>query len=161
MRIAGIDPGLTGAISVFDPEAGTLDIIDMPTTGVKVGKVIKQRLSEPMLAELLRARNIQFAALELVNAMPGQGVSSMFQFGVSYGAIRGVLAGLRIKTENVTPQRWQKDLKLVRGKGKEASRQRAAELFPAYAASFVRVKDDGRADAALLAYWLFCFGNCV
>jgi crossover junction endodeoxyribonuclease RuvC len=156
---AGIDPGLSGAIAVFNARAGTLSIIDMPTVEVKVGKSVKRRLSEPMLAELLRAHQIEHAALEQVSAMPGQGVSSMFAFGQTYGAIRGVLAGLRIPITMVTPAKWCRDLKVA--KGKEANRQRAAELFPAYAASFSRVKDDGRADAALLAYWLASFGRDV
>lgn len=159
MILCGIDPGLSGALAIFHPEKGTLNVIDMPTVEVKVGKATKRRLSEPMLAELLRPHGVEHAALEQVGAMPGQGVSSMFQFGQSYGAIRGVLAGLRIPMTNVTPAKWQRDLKLTGGKG--GARQRAAELFPAYAASFSRVKDDGRADAALLAYWLASFGPDV
>lgn len=159
MILCGIDPGLSGALAIFNPIKGTLVLIDMPTVEVAVGKSKKRRLSEPMLAELLRPHGVEHAALEQVGAMPGQGVSSMFQFGLSYGAIRGVLAGLRIPTTNVTPQKWQRDLKVT--KGKEGNRQRAAELFPAYAASFSRVKDDGRADAALLAWWLASFSSTV
>lgn len=159
MKICGIDPGLSGAVCVFDVEKGMLTILDMPTVEVKSGKSMKRKLSEPMLAELLRPHEITHAALEQVSAMPGQGVSSMFSFGQSYGAIRGVLAGLRIPITMVTPRKWMSDLK-VSG-GKDANRQRAAQLFPAYAASFTRVKDDGRADAALLAYWLVSFGQGV
>lgn len=159
MKIAGIDPGLSGAICVFDVTAGMLTILDMPTVEVKSGKTTKRRLSEPMLAELLRPHSIEHCALEQVGAMPGQGVSSMFSFGQSYGAIRGVLAGLRVPITMVTPAKWMRDLKL--SGGKDANRQRAAQLFPAYAASFARVKDDGRADAALLAFWLASFGPSV
>ncbi len=155
MKIAGIDPGLSGAICVFDVDIGVLTILDMPTVEVKSGKTMKRRLSEPMLAELLRPHEIEHVALEQVGAMPKQGVSSTFNFGQTYGAIRGVLAGLRIPITMVTPAKWTRDLK-VSG-GKDANRQRAAQLFPAYAASFSRVKDDGRADAALLAYWLAIF----
>lgn len=159
MILCGIDPGLSGAITVFNPEKGMLTIVDMPTVEVQVGKSHKRRLSETMLAELLRPHGIGHACLEQVSAMPGQGVSSMFQFGQSYGAVRGVLAGLRIPVTYVTPVKWMRDLRL--DKGKEANRKRAAELFPAYAASFARVKDDGRADSALLAYWLASFGPSV
>ncbi len=159
MILCGVDPGLSGALAIFNPIKGTLVLIDMPTVEVKVGTSKKRRLSEPMLAELLRPHEIEHAVLEQVSAMPGQGVSSMFQFGLSYGAIRGVLAGLRIPTTNVTPVKWMRDLKL--NGGKDGSRQRASELFPAYAASFARVKDNGRSDAALLAYWLASFGPNV
>lgn len=159
MILCGIDPGLSGAITVFNPNKGMLTIIDMPTVEVKVGSSTKRRLSETMLAELLRPHDIGHACLEQVSAMPGQGVSSMFQFGQSYGAVRGVLAGLRIPVTFVTPVKWMRDLRL--DKGKEANRKRAAELFPAYAASFARAKDDGRADSALLAYWLASFGPRV
>jgi crossover junction endodeoxyribonuclease RuvC len=80
-------------------------------------------------------------------------VSSTFNFGQTYGGIRGVLAGLRVPITMITPSKWTRDLKVTGGK--DANRQRAAQLFPAYAASFARAKDDGRADACLLAYWLF------
>jgi crossover junction endodeoxyribonuclease RuvC len=159
MKIAGIDPGLSGAICVFDVDKGMLTILDMPTVEVKSGKTMKRRLSEPMLAELLRPHEIEHCVLEQVGAMPGQGVTSMFAFGQTYGAIRGVLAGLRIPITMVTPRKWTSDMK-VNG-GKDANRQRAAQLFPAYAASFSRVKDDGRADAALLAHWLVTFSKEV
>jgi len=155
LKIAGVDPGLSGAICIFDVDKGMLTIFDMPTVEVKSGKTMKRRLSEPMLAELMRPHEIEHVALEQVGSMPGQGVSSTFNFGQTYGGIRGVLAGLRIPITMVTPAKWTRDLK-VSG-GKDANRQRAAQLFPAYAASFLRVKDDGRADSALLAYWLAIF----
>jgi crossover junction endodeoxyribonuclease RuvC len=153
LKIAGIDPGLSGAVCIFDVEKGALTILDMPTVEVETGKTAKRRLSEPMLAELLRPHEIEHAALELVHAMPKQGVSSTFNFGQTYGGIRGVLAGLRVPITMITPSKWTRDLKVTGGK--DANRQRAAQLFPAYAASFARAKDDGRADACLLAYWLF------
>lgn len=159
MKVAGIDPGLSGAICIFDVDKGVLTILDMPTVEVKSGKSMKRRLSEPMLAELLRPHEIEHTALEQVGSMPGQGVSSTFNFGQTYGGIRGVLAGLRVPITMVSPVKWTRDLK-VSG-GKDANRQRAAQLFPAYAASFARVKDDGRADSALLAYWLLQFGKVV
>lgn len=159
MKIAGIDPGLSGAVCVFDVDKGMLTILDMPTVEVKSGKTMKRKLSEPMLAELLRPHAIDHCALEQVGAMPGQGVSSMFSFGQSYGAIRGVLAGLQVPITMVTPAKWMKDIKL--NGGKDGSRERASQIFPAYASSFSRVKDNGRSDAALLAYWLLQFGKVV
>jgi len=155
MKIAGIDPGLSGAVCIFDVDKGILTILDMPTVEVKSGKTMKRRLSEPMLAELLRPHEIDHVALEQVGAMPKQGVASTFNFGQTYGAIRGVLAGLRIPVTMVAPAKWTRDMKVTGGK--DANRQRAAQLFPAYAASFSRAKDDGRADAALLAHWLVTF----
>jgi crossover junction endodeoxyribonuclease RuvC len=89
------------------------------------------------------------AYLERVNAMAGQGVSSVFSFGRSSGIVEGILAAYDITTTLVTPQTWQKSME-VRG-GKDGSRERAMQLFPMHAAMFARVKDDGRADAALMA----------
>ena len=159
MKVAGIDPGLSGAVCIFDVDKGILTILDMPTVEVKSGKTMKRRLSEPMLAELLRPHEIDHVALEQVGAMPKQGVASTFNFGQTYGAIRGVLAGLRIPVTMVNPAKWTRDMKVTGGK--DANRQRAAQLFPAYAASFSRAKDDGRADAALLAHWLLTFSKDV
>lgn len=92
------------------------------------------------------------AVVEQVGAMPGQGVSSMFAFGQAFGLALGVLAGLGVATVTVTPAAWKRDLRLCAGK--DAARLRAAQLWPAQAAEFRRVRDDGRAEAALLAHWL-------
>jgi crossover junction endodeoxyribonuclease RuvC len=89
--------------------------------------------------------------VEKVGAMPGQGVSSMFNFGRSAGIIEGVVAALRMPSTYVTPAAWTKAV--GRAAGKDASRMRAMELFPTRADLFKRAKDDGRADAALIAYW--------
>jgi crossover junction endodeoxyribonuclease RuvC len=89
--------------------------------------------------------------LEIVGAMPGQGVSSMFQFGRGVGMVEGVIAALGLPITYVAPRAWQKAVG-ARG-GKDGNRLRAVELFPAYASLFARKKDDGRADAALMAFW--------
>jgi crossover junction endodeoxyribonuclease RuvC len=89
--------------------------------------------------------------VEKVGAMPGQGVVSMWNFGRSAGIIEGVVAALRMSSTYVTPQTWTKAV--GRAAGKDASRMRAMELFPTRADLFKRAKDDGRADAALIAYW--------
>lgn len=149
--IVGIDPGASGALAFFNPDAGTLDIIDMPTVEVKRGAKMKREISPQILAAIVAGHKPTVAIVEKVGAMPGQGSSSMFQFGRGVGMVEGVLAALHIQTDYVTPQQWQKAVNAR--DGKDGNRQRAAELFPAYAHLFARKKDDGRADAALMAWW--------
>jgi len=151
MIILGIDPGLSGALAFLNVEDGILDIVDMPTVSITRNGKTKNEVSAPMLASVIRARQVDSAIIEKVGAMRGQGTSSMFSFGRSVGMIEGVLAGLMIPVDYVTPQRWQKSIG-VRD-GKDGSREIAARLFPAYAAMFMRKKDNGRSDAALIAYW--------
>ena len=149
--ILAIDPGASGALAFFNPEAGTLEIIDTPTVQVKRGTKLKTEISPQMMSAIIRARSPRIAILELVNARPGQGVASMFQFGRGAGMYEGALAALQIPITYITPQGWQKAVNAR--SGKDGNRQRAAELFPAYAHLFARKKDDGRADAALMAWW--------
>lgn len=151
MKILGIDPGASGAFAFFDTVAGTLELLDMPTVQVLRNGKKRNEISEQMIAAVLGARPPVVAVIERVYARPGQGVTSMFSFGLAVGLVRGVLAGQGIPIEFVTPQIWQKALG-VRD-GKDGSRQRACELFPAYASAFARVKDNGRSDAALIAMW--------
>lgn len=149
--ILAIDPGAKGALAFLDVDKGDLVIVDMPTVEVKRGNKAKVEISPQLLAAEIKSRLPRIAVLERVGAMPGQGVSSMFQFGRGVGMLEGVLSALQIPVTYVTPQNWQKAVG-VRG-GKDANRARAAELFPAYADLFKRAKDDGRADAALMAWW--------
>ena len=148
----GIDPGARGAISIVDRHKGLVDVIDMPTVEVKIGNAMKHRVSPEAIASELRLyAPTALAFIERVGAMPGQGVSSMFAFGEAYGLVRGVVAGLGIPCTSVTPAVWVKAMRVAQGK--DGSRQRAMELFPEHAHLFKRVKDDGRADAALVAAW--------
>jgi crossover junction endodeoxyribonuclease RuvC len=150
--IIGIDPGISGAIAIF--KNGKLhDVFDMPTVEIASGKTIKRHISAATLRNILELDMYQFShvVIEKVGAMPGQGVTSMFNFGRSAGIIEGVVVGLKISHTYVTPQTWTKAV--GRAAGKDASRMRAMELFPAKADLFKRAKDDGRADAALIAYW--------
>jgi crossover junction endodeoxyribonuclease RuvC len=149
--ILAIDPGAKGALAFFRPEQGTLELIDTPTVEVKRGQKLKTEISPQMLAAIIRARNPSIAILEIVGAMPGQGVSSMFQFGRGVGMLEGILSALDVPVTYISPQGWQKAVNAR--SGKDGNRQRAAELFPAYAHMFARKKDDGRADAALMAWW--------
>jgi len=149
--ILAIDPGAKGALAFFRPDQGTLELIDTPTVEVKRGQKLKTEISPQMLAAIIRARNPSIAILEIVGAMPGQGVSSMFQFGRGVGMLEGILSALDVPVTYISPQGWQKAVNAR--SGKDGNRQRAAELFPAYAHMFARKKDDGRADAALMAWW--------
>lgn len=149
--IVGIDLGARGAMAFFDVEKGILDIVDCPTVEVKRGAKIKTEISPQMVAAIIRSRSPASAILEKVGAMPSQGVSSMFQFGRGVGMYEGVLAALQVPITYVTPQTWQKAVGAR--EGKDSSRARAAELFPAYANMFSKKKDDGRADAACIAFW--------
>lgn len=150
--IIGIDPGAKGAIAFFDPAIGSLVVKDMPTMDVTRNGKCKTEIAPSLIAQLIRdhAPCPLMAVIERTGAMPGQGVSSMYAFGRGVGMVEGVLAALGVATVAITPQVWRKVAK-VRG-GKDASRMRACELFPRDAALFARVRDDGRAEAALIAW---------
>jgi crossover junction endodeoxyribonuclease RuvC len=150
--VIGIDPGISGAIAVFDWATQSLvEVVDMPTLEVDSGKTKKRHISAVSLANYLTLFSNAHVVIEKVGAMPGQGVSSMFNFGRSAGIIEGVVAAMQFPSTYVTPAIWTKAV--GRAAGKDASRMRAMELFPAQAGCFKRAKDDGRADAALIAYW--------
>jgi len=151
MRRIGIDPGLSGAIAVLTDDS--LQIHDMPVMTVDRNGKAKRQVSANELAELLNlyAGKDCHVYCERVGAVSGQGVTSVFSFGRSFGMIEGILAALKIPVTFVAPATWVKGV--GRGPGKDASRARAMELFPNYEYFFKRVKDDGRADAALIAHW--------
>ena len=149
MRILGIDPGASGALVIVDTNQNTLEVMDMPCVEIKRGARMVRQVSAQLLVNLLRDHNASHAYVEKVGAMPGQGVASMFAFGRAAGVVEGVLAGLEIPTTYVTPQEWQKAMRVIGGK--DGSRNRASQLWPAFSNQFARKKDDGRADAALVA----------
>lgn len=150
MRILGLDPGVTGALALLDTELSVLAIADMPSVVVTIGKKTQRRtLSETWLAETIHQYEPDAAWLERVHALPGQGVTSSFSFGLAYGMARGALAAARVPLHLVTPQEWKRHFRL--GASKNAARLIAARLFPHQSGLFARVKDDGRAEAALLA----------
>lgn len=142
--IMGVDPGLKGAISFYfpsHPERVAVD--DMP--------IVAGNVCPATLARRLKQMQPTQAVIEIVHAMPGQGVSSMFKFGDGYGCVRAVVAALEIPVYFVTPSAWKKHFRL--SSDKEESRRRAIELFPASSEHFARKKDDGRSEAALIARW--------
>jgi crossover junction endodeoxyribonuclease RuvC len=152
MRVIGIDPGLDGAVAIING-TGNLVVIDMPTVTVERNGKSKRQVSATELAQILASHNSNncHVFVEKVSAMAGQGVTSVFSFGRSFGMIEGILAAFRLPVTFVPPATWVKAV--GRGQGKDASRARAMELFPENQADFKRVKDDGRSDAALIAYW--------
>jgi len=147
-RTIGIDPGASGAIALLVGRE-LVSVHDMPTVTVERNKAQKRQVCPAGLSLLVQQLSPHKAIVEKVSAMPGQGVSSMFSFGRSVGIIEGVLAAKQIPVTFVTPQSWQKQSGAA--KGKDGSRQRVMELFPSQAHLFARVKDDGRADAVLIA----------
>ena len=151
MKIIGIDPGLSGAIAVIS--TNSCEIFDMPTMTVERNGKAKRQVSASELAQILANYNSNdcHVYVEKVSAMAGQGVTSVFSFGRSFGMIEGILAAFKLPVTFVAPATWVKAV--GRGQGKDASRARAMEIFPNNQADFKRVKDDGRADAALIAYW--------
>lgn len=151
--IIGIDPGAAGAVAILEPDGSLVQVFDMPAVEIVVGGKSKRRISPEMLASELRLYNVHAtcAYIEQVGAMPGQGVSSMFAFGEAFGLAKGVLAGLGIPVQAVPPAKWKRALQL--NSGKDAARAKAAATWPQQASEFRRVKDDGKAEAALIALW--------
>jgi len=152
MRVIGIDPGLDGAVAIING-TGNLVVIDMPTVTVERNGKSKRQVSATELAQILASHNSNncHVFVEKVSAMAGQGVTSVFSFGRSFGMIEGILAAYRLPVTFVPPATWVKAV--GRGQGKDASRARAMELFPENQSDFKLKKFDGRADAALIAYW--------
>ena len=154
MMVWGCDPGASGAFSLFDAGNGVVEVYDMPIVEVRGKRVISPQLIRDILAQ-----HDAPLWIEQVSARPGQGVTSMFNFGKAYGVVLGVAAGLGMPTNYVTPQQWQKSVRCPAGK--DGSRARAMELMPAYSHFWARKKDDGRADAALIAYYGFTYARGV
>ena len=144
----GIDPGLKGAAVLLDPDGRIHRCWDTPT--IRAGT--KTVYDLPAMAGIvdIAATDGADIALERVHAMPKQGVTSTFTFGEGYGIWQGLIAGAELPLTFHTPQAWQKTQLTGMAKGKGSARLRAKQLWPA-ATLFDRVKDDGRADAALIA----------
>jgi crossover junction endodeoxyribonuclease RuvC len=142
--ICGIDPGLTGAIAFYFPETpDRVTAEDLPVAGGAIDCA--------SLAARIAQMAPSFAVVERIGAMPKQGVSSMFKFGTSYGCLLGVLAALRIRSVLVAPTVWKRHFCL--DSDKEKSRALALRTFAKTPEYFARKKDDGRAEAALLAVY--------
>ena len=151
MRIFGIDPGLSGGIAILDDNK-IKEIFDMPV--MPDGKKNKRQLNSALLAQLLKdnIKDIEDTVIivEQVNAMPGQGVTSMFNFGQTFGAIKGISAALSLPIFFVRPAKWKKHFELINS-SKDASRTKAIEMYPSFAEKLSKKKDVNKSDAILIA----------
>ena len=149
MRILAIDPGLGGALACYNDELFALAVVDMPTLKTKT----RQHIAEAELVRIIRAYAPHVAVIEQVHALPKQGVTSTFNFGLGYGLARGILAALEIPVTFLTPPVWRRIAQVQGLAGdKAASRLRAMQLFPKEAHLFSKARDHGRAEAALIGY---------
>jgi len=157
MLIIGIDPGISGSICFF--EDGIIkDVIEMPTMtdGKKNKKQVNGSQIFNEISERIKKtdkRNIK-VVIEQVSAMPGQGVTSMFNFGQSFGILKGICSAMRLSMYFVRPAKWKKYFNLINSE-KDASRTRAIEIFPYFSTKLSRKKDSNKADAILIASFYY------
>ena len=140
MKIIGIDPGLSGAIAVMEDNK-VLNLFDIPV--MSEGKKNKRQLNSALLVSLLKENIVSqeevTVVVEQVNAMPGQGVTSMFNFGQSFGILKGVCSAMRLPMFFVRPAKWKKYFNLINSE-KDASRTRAIEIFPYFSSQLSKKK---------------------
>ena len=151
MIIFGIDPGVSGAISILENKK-VLEVFDMPTMidGKKNKKQVNGSQIANIFKEIINTEDEITVIVEHVNAMPGQGVTSMFNFGQSFGVIKGVCSALSLPIYFIRPTKWKKHFNLI-NVNKDASRTKAIEIYPEISNKLSRKKDSNRADAILIA----------
>tara|TARA_Y100001970_G_scaffold264103_1_gene350360 strand:+ start:83 stop:562 length:480 start_codon:yes stop_codon:yes gene_type:complete len=151
MIIFGIDPGISGAISILKNKK-VLEVYDMPTMidGKKNKKQVNGSQIANIFKEIINTEDEITVIVEHVNAMPGQGVTSMFNFGQSFGVIKGVCSALSLPIYFIRPTKWKKHFNLI-NVNKDASRTKAIEIYPEISNKLSRKKDSNRADAILIA----------
>ena len=157
MLIIGIDPGISGSICFFE-DGKVVDVIDMPTM-IEGKKNKKQVNGAQVYNEILkRIKKIESkdirVIIEQVSAMPGQGVTSMFNFGQSFGILKGMCSAMQLPMYFVRPAKWKKYFNLINSQ-KDASRTRAIEIFPYFSSQLSRKKDSNKADAILIASFYY------
>ena len=155
MKIIGIDPGLSGAIAVMHDKK-VINMYDMPV--MAEGKKNKRQLNSSQLVNIIK-ENINededtIVVVEQVNAMPGQGVTSMFNFGQTFGAIKGVCAALKLPIFFVRPSKWKKHFELINS-SKDASRTKVIEMYPTLSSQLAKKRDVNKSDAVLIAKFYF------
>ena len=153
MIIIGIDPGINGAISIIENKK-ILEVYDTPT--MIDGKKNKRQINSAQVTNIFKERlnndKDVIVVVEQVNAMPGQGVTSMFNFGQSFGVIKGICAALSLPIHFVRPTKWKKHFNLIKT-NKDASRTKVIEVYPEISSKLHRKKDSNRADAILIALY--------
>ena len=152
MLIFGIDPGISGAIAIFKNNK-FVEVLDMPT--MIDGKKNKRQVNGAQFAHIIKEYSNGYdgemsVIVEQVNAMPGQGVTSMFNFGQTFGAIKGVCAALGLPIFFVRPSKWKKHFELINS-SKDSSRTKAIEMYPSLSDDLARKKDVNKSDAILIA----------
>ena len=153
MLIIGIDPGISGSICFFE-DGKIIDVIEMPT--MTDGKKNKRQVNGSQIyneiysrIDKIEKKNIR-TVIEQVSAMPGQGVTSMFNFGQSFGILKGICSAMQLPMYFVRPAKWKKYFGLINSE-KDASRTRAIEMFPYFSSQLSKKKDSNKADAILIA----------
>jgi len=153
MLIIGIDPGISGSICFLD-NGKILDVVEMPI--MTDGKKNKKQVNGSQVYNEITKKITQFeknkirVVIEHVSAMPGQGVTSMFNFGQSFGILKGICTAMQLPMYFVRPAKWKKYFNLINSE-KDASRTRAIEIFPYFSSQLSRKKDSNKADAILIA----------
>ena len=157
MLIIGIDPGISGSICFFQ-DGKIVDVIEMPT--MTEGKKNKKQVNSSQvfneISEKIKKldKNEIKVVIEQVSAMPGQGVTSMFNFGQSFGILKGICSAMQLPMYFVRPAKWKKYFNLINSE-KDASRTRAIEVFPYFSGQLSRKKDSNKADAILIASFYY------
>ena len=157
MLIIGIDPGISGAICFFE-NGQVKEIINMPV--MADGKKNKRQINGPQTYNEILKRINNYpkkditVVIEQVSAMPGQGVTSMFNFGQSFGVIKGICSAMQLSTFFIRPAKWKKYFGLIKTE-KEASRTKVIEIFPYISSELSRKKDTNKADAVLIASFFY------
>ena len=153
MLIIGIDPGISGAICFFENDE-VKEVIDMPS--MADGKKNKRQINGQQIFNEIssRIKNIPKkeirVVIEQVSAMPGQGVTSMFNFVQSFGVLKGICSAMQLSMHFVRPAKWKKYYGLIKTE-KDASRTKVIEIFPYISSQLSRKKDSNKADAILIA----------
>ena len=157
MLIIGIDPGINGAICLFK-DGKIVDVFEMPK--MAVGKKNKSQVNASQIFnEIQKAvegedKTKVIAVIEQVSAMPGQGVTSMFNFGQSFGVLKGIFSAMQIPMDFISPVKWKKHYNLINTQ-KDSSRTKAIEFFPYISSQLSRKKDANKADAILIASFYY------
>ena len=156
MLIIGIDPGISGSICFFE-DGKILEVIEMPvmTEGKKNKKQVNgAQIYNEFLKRINRKDDEIRVVIEQVSAMPGQGVTSMFNFGQSFGILKGICSAMQLPMFFVRPAKWKKYFNLINSQ-KDASRTRAIEIFPYFSTQLSKKKDSNKADAILIASFYY------